>query len=472
MILKSLNIILISLKNLIVIDYQIVNTIIKIIKKLLSILKTIIIFFLLLKIGYSLEIDIKETIPESNKIVAFVNKKIITQHELDLKLLAVEYNLKKQKVSKPNLKKLTTQVLNEMIMRQILLDTADKSGIKITTSETALALNKILKDKNITLDQFKNELKEQNSNFKSFYKELEEEIIIEKLTEREVSQKILISKDEVMRVYNTKVYQNKEDFHLASININIPENSSLLVVKQKEKLINNIYERLKNKEDFNKLSIEYSEGSNALSAGDIGWKTSLSMPPALFQQLKNMKIGDFTKVIKIADEFYIFKLLEVRKHNMPDIEKQYHIRHILIKVSEHVSEKTALNKINKLRANIIKNKDQNSINKAFIKNATAYSQDTSSFNQGDIGWISDGDTVANFENAFKGLQIGEISQPVRTVFGWHLIQVLEIRDNDVRKDKEMADIKQELYQAKFQQNYQNWLELLKNSSYIKYETNI
>ena len=157
---------------------------------------------------------------------------------------------------------------------------------------------------------------------------------------------------------------------------------------------------------------------------------------------------------------------------MPDIEKQYHIRHILIKVSEHVSEKTALNKINKLRANIIKNKDQNSINKAFIKNATAYSQDTSSFNQGDIGWISDGDTVANFENAFKGLQIGEISQPVRTVFGWHLIQVLEIRDNDVRKDKEMADIKQELYQAKFQQNYQNWLELLKNSSYIKYETNI
>ncbi len=407
-------------------------------------------------------------VSNSNKIVAFVNKKIITEHELYLKLIEVEYNLQEQKITNPDKSNLIKQVLNEMIMHQVLLDNADRYGVKVTDSEISQALAKLLQDKKLTIDEFKNNLIKKQSSFDIFYKELKEEITIEKLTQKEISQKISVTNDEVMRIYNTQVYQNKQDFHLANITINIPENASSELISQKENLANNIYRRLQAKEDFNKLTMEYSEGSNALKAGDIGWRSSLSMPPVLFAQLQNMKPGDFTPVMKFADNFYIFKLLEIRQHNMPNLVKQYHVRHILIKVSEYSSEQEALDKISKLRSDILQNKEQKAINKAFGDSARSYSQDTSSINGGDIGWISTGDTVANFENSVIKAQLGEISQPVRTVFGWHIIQVIAVRNNDLRKDKEIADIKQELYQAKWQQNYQNWIELLKNSAYIKY----
>ena len=320
----------------------------------------------------------------------------------------------------------------------------------------------------MSLDDFKKDLLTKNSTFENFYQDIKEQLAIEKLTQREVAQKISISNDEVMRIYNTQVYQNKQDFHLANITINIPENATPEIIVQKQSLANNIYKRLQAKEDFNQLTTEYSDGNNALKSGDIGWRSSLSMPPILSSQLQMMKPGDFTPVMKFADNFYIFKLLEIRQHNMPNLVKQYHVRHILVKVSEYNSEQESLAKITKIKADILSNKEKNAIDKVFGDAARSYSQDTSSVNGGDIGWITTGDTVANFENTVLTAKVGEISEPVRTVFGWHIIQVVEVRNNDLRKDKEIADIKQELYQSKWQQAYQSWLESLRNSAYVKY----
>lgn len=404
----------------------------------------------------------------SNSIIAIVNKKIITKHELMIKINEVQSNLAEQNIANIDNQNLTKQVLNDMVMRKILLDNADRYGIKVTEHEVTQGIEKVLQDKKTSLDEFKIKLAARNSSFDSFYQDIKEQIAIEKLTQREVSQKIFVSNDEVMRIYNTQVYQNKQDYHLANISIHLPDNASPDIIAQKETLANNIYHRLQNKEDFNKLTTEYSDGNNALRAGDIGWRSNLSMPPILSAQLQNMKIGDVTPVMKFADNFYIFKLLEIRQHNMPNLVKQYHVKHILIKVSEYSSEQEALLKITQIKNNIAKNKEKIAIDKAFGDAARSYSQDTSSVNGGDIGWISAGDTVANFENTVITAKVGDISEPVRTVFGWHIIQVIEVRNNDMRKDKEIADIKQELYQAKWQQAYQNWLDSLKNSAYVKY----
>jgi peptidyl-prolyl cis-trans isomerase SurA len=291
---------------------------------------------------------------------------------------------------------------------------------------------------------------------------------MEKLKQREVDGRIIVNDDEVNRVLNSEAYKTRVDHHLAMISITIPEQATADMINQKKNIANSAYAELKSGISFDKVAVKYSNAPNALSGGDLGWRSSAALPPIIADGLKNLPIGGYTNVIKLPVGFFIFKVSEIKKHGTIQIVKQYHVRHILIKVNENTSDDEASQKITDIKARLDKdNNDPTKLNSDFIKFAKQYSEDTSSINGGDIGWVSRGDTVPQFEQTILKTPIGAISNPVRTPFGWHILQVLGIRDSNQTNDREKSDIRMELRDNKATMMYAQWMRDIREMAYVK-----
>ncbi|HLX53809.1 MAG TPA: peptidylprolyl isomerase, partial [Aquella sp.] len=348
------------------------------------------------------------------------------------------------------------------------LDMAQRSGIKTNDIEINDALNNMAKSQNITVDVLKSNLAKQGMTYDEFRDQLQKQIIMEKLKQREVDGRIVVNDDEVNRILNSEAYKTRIDYHLAMISITIPEQATADILRQKQILANNAYNELKSGVSFDKVAVKYSNAPNALTGGDLGWRSSAALPPIISNSLKDLPIGGYTNVIKLPVGFFIFKVSETKKHGTIQIVKQYHVRHILIKVNENTSDDEAQQKITEIKSKLDKDKaDPAKLSSDFVKLAKQYSEDTSSINGGDLSWVSRGDTVPAFEQVIMKTPVGVVSNPVRTPFGWHILQVLEVRDSNQTNDREKADIRQELRENKGTMMYTQWLRDIREMAYVK-----
>jgi len=403
-----------------------------------------------------------------NKVVAFVNKGVITSNQVDAMVNQTLQTFKQKGITNPNINDIRSKVIDQLIMQQIQLDMAQRSGIKTNDIEINDALNNMAKSQNITVDVLKNNLAKQGTTYDESRNQLQKQIIMEKLKQREVDGRIVVNDDEVNRILNSEAYKTRIDYHLAMISITIPEQATADILRQKQNLANSAYSELKSGVSFDKVAVKYSNAPNALTGGDLGWRSSAALPPIISNSLKDLPIGGYTNVIKLPVGFFIFKVSETKKHGTIQIVKQYHVRHILIKVNENTSEDEAGQKIAEIKAKLDKDKgDPAKLNTDFIKYAKQYSEDTSSINGGDISWVSRGDTVPAFEQTIMKTPIGVVSNPVRTPFGWHILQVQEVRDSNQTNDREKADIRQELRENKGTMMYAQWLRDIREMAYVK-----
>lgn len=403
-----------------------------------------------------------------NKIVVFVNKSVITSNQVSALMAQALQTFKQKGVVNSNLNYVRDRVIDQLIMQQIQLDLAERTGIKTNDLEINTAISNMAKSQNVSVDGLKSKLAQQGLSDKDFRKQLKQQILMEKLKQREVDGRIIVNDDEVNRVLKSEAYKNRVDYHLAMISVNLPEQSTVDIINQKQAIANQAYEELKSGMVFDKVAVKYSNAPNALSGGDLGWRSSAALPPIIADSLQYLAIGEYTKVIKLPVGFFIFKITEKKKHGTVQIVKQYHVRHILIKVNENTSDNEAYQKITDLRAKLDKESgSQDKLNTDFIKYAKQYSDDASSIDGGNIGWVSSGDTVPAFEQAILHTPIGALSNPVRTSFGWHILQVLALRDSNQTKDLEMASIRQELRDNKATMMYTQWLRDIRKLAYIK-----
>jgi peptidyl-prolyl cis-trans isomerase SurA len=402
-------------------------------------------------------------------VAAFVNKNIITENQLDQRIAQDMLRLKAQRLSNIEFSKdFRQQTLNTMITEYIQLDLVNKYGIKTNDEEINDAINSIAENKHMSLNQLLDELKSQGTSFDTFRTQVKQQILFEKLKYQEVDSKIWISDEDINRLLTSASYKNAINYNISYIMINADSSHN----DQREKIAQDAYNALI-KHSFAQVAMKYSDAPNALGGGDLGWKSNTSLPPYIVDELNKLEPGEHTKIIKLPIGFFIFKLNDIKRSGMQQIVKQYHVRHILVKINEINSENSAYQKILHIKQRIDDQLSGNlhstpaDIEQVFSKYAREYSSDTSSVRDGDIGWISAGDLVPNLERAIFKAPLNTVMGPIRTNFGWHLFVVVEVRDTNLTADKAKHDARMELFHTREMLAYMEWLISIRKAAYVK-----
>ncbi|MGC2457992.1 MAG: peptidylprolyl isomerase [Gallionellaceae bacterium] len=399
-----------------------------------------------------------------DKIVAIVNDDVITRHELDDKIDTVVHQLKKQGTALPAPEVLEKQILDRMVMDMLQLQLAKETGVRVDDAQLDKAMQRIAQENNISsLAEFRTKLEQDGVDFKKFREEIRSEIIASRLREREVDSKIVVSDNEIDNYLATQARQpgRNEEYQLAHILVLVPEQASAEKIQASRERAEQALAQLRGGAEFAQVAAGFSDAKDAMQGGALGWRPTDRIPILFLDALQKMHPGDVSEVLRGPNGFHIIKLLEKRSKDAPVMVTQTHARHILIKTSEAVPENEAKNRLLEIKKRIDAGED-------FGELAKRYSEDGSAAQGGDLGWISPGDTVPEFETAMNALKDGQISDPVQTGFGWHLIQVLERRNADISEEQKRQQARAAIHSFKSDEAYQDWLRQLRDRAYIEY----
>lgn len=400
---------------------------------------------------------------EADRIVAVVNDEVITLHELRSRLDSALSQLKRQGTPLPSQEVLERQMLDRMVTDKVQIQFAKENGIRIEDAQLDMALNRIAANNNLSLDAFRRALEKDGIPFVKFREEIRQEMMIARLRDREVENKLLISEGEIDNyLAGASAGGAAEEFQVAHILVRSPEAASPEQLQKLRAKAEQIVERLNRGEDFAQVAAAYSDAPDALKGGDLGLRPLDRLPTIFADVVGKMKPGQISAILKSPNGFHIIKLVAKKGGAALPPVQQTHARHILIKVNEVVSEAEAKRKLLAVKERLDHGGD-------FAELARLYSQDGTAPKGGDLGWLYPGDTVPEFERAMDSLKPGETTaQPVQSMFGWHLIQVLERRVQDVSQDRARALARQALRERKSDEAYQDWLRQLRDRAYVEY----
>ncbi len=402
-----------------------------------------------------------------DRIVAIVNDEIITGNELQIRLKVAEAQLKRQNIALPAPVVLRRQVLERMIIDRAQLQMAKETGVRVDDATVNAAIARIAETNGMTLPQFRERLDKEGITFPRFRDDVRDDIVMSRLRDREVDSKVQIGEGEVDNFLAEKagVEQNSTEFNIAQILLRVPENASASAIEEVRKRAEDLAEQVRGGGDFAKLAASFSAGPEALSGGELGWRTADRLPTLFLDAVKNLKQGELGPIVRSPGGFHVLKLAGKRsavegKLASGPIE-QTRVRHILLRVSEVAPEADVLRRLTDLRERVAKGGQD------FAQLARLHSVDPSATRGGDLGWIYPGDTVPEFERAMTKLKIGEVSEPVQSPFGWHLIQVQERRTEESPMERNRFAARQALRDRKADEAYQEWLQQLRDRTYVE-----
>jgi len=401
-----------------------------------------------------------------DRIVAIVNDKIITQLELNEEVRITMRQLSQQGTPLPPRSVLERQVLERMIMSRILQQEASRTGIRVSDTQLNSALERIAADSKLTLEQFQAAMQAEGIDFQSFREKIRGEIQIARLKEREVDNKISVSEAEIdgyLRNEENKSGPEKDaEYLVAHILVLVPEGAGPDEIAEKRNVTDDALKQLKTGTAFAQVAAAVSDAPDALEGGSLGWRSPSRLPELFLDSVSNMRVGDVSEVLRSPNGFHIVKLVDKRGSETQIIVKQTHARHILIRLNEIVSESDALQRLSDIKRRVELGGEN------FSELARQYSDDASAAKGGDLGWLSPGDTVPEFERAMDDLQPGQISDPVRTAFGFHLITVIERRDEDLSEERQRLMARQAIRLRKADAAYQDWIRQQRDKAYVEY----
>ncbi len=365
-------------------------------------------------------------------IAVVVNDEVITKQELEARLRSVEGRLKKQKVELPPRADLQRQLLERMIAERAQLQLAKENGIRIDDLMLDRAILRIAEQNKLSVQAFRNQLEKEGYTFAAFREEIRDEITLQRLREREVESKLQVSESEVDNYMAEQALHAKstQEFNLAQILVRLPENASSEQIASRRARAEDVMRQLRTGAEFNKIAATYSDAADALTGGEIGWRNLDRLPQLFVDAVQELKEGQISAIVKSPNGFHILKVVGKRSQAQDAAAgavQQTHARHILIRVTQVVSSAEAKRKLLDLTERL-KNKAAK-----FEDLARQFSNDGSAAKGGDLGWLYPGDTLPEFETAMNKLAIGEISDPIETNYGVHLIEVLERKSDDVSK---------------------------------------
>lgn len=403
---------------------------------------------------------------EIDRILVVVNNDVITQGEFTSQYNTIRRQLRLAHRPLPPEAALKKQVLEKMIMDHIQLQYAKRTGIKATKDEVDHAVAQIAARNKLTVAQLHEALAHDGIKYDEFRNNIRDQLTIRKLIDRDINERVKVSDSEIDNfLMNAKKNGDMDtEYNVSRIFIGIPESATADVIAAAKRRADDLLAKLRHGMDFQRAAIEYSQGQEALQGGHLGWKKAGQLPDLFLRALKKMKAGEISGVLRSPNGFHILRLDAVRGGNHAQSIVQTHVRHILIRPTAVMSVQQATRELEQLRERIL-------AGESFAALAKAHSDDVaSSVNGGDLGWVNPGTMVPEFERAMDKLKPGQISEPVRTRFGVHLIQVLGRRKVDVTKTLERADARRQIHERKAKELYEQWLRQLRDEAYVNYHT--
>jgi peptidyl-prolyl cis-trans isomerase SurA len=398
-----------------------------------------------------------------NTIVAVVNDDVIMSSELDAATRAVTRQLNEKNTPIPDRAVLEKQVLDKLVLESLQLQLATANGITVDDSALNSEIKDLAEQNGVSLTEFRNILERDGYSYQDFREDMRKQLTIMRVRQQMVASQVKVNDQEIDNLLATlKTSGNSGvEYHLGHILIEIPEAASPGEIQATEALANNTLKRLRDGADFAEVAIAESDSQTALEGGDLGWRTLGQLPAMFLDTVRTMQVGDVSDLIRSSGSFHIIKLLGKRGDERHLVE-QTRVRHILIKPDEVNSEEETRIRIEQLELRLRGGED-------FATLALANSQDTlSAAKGGDLGWVNQGDTVPEFEEAMNKLEPGEISKPVKTDFGWHLIQVQERRTHDSTEEYERSKVRNLIRAKKYEEELFLWLRRLRDESYVEY----
>lgn len=401
-----------------------------------------------------------------DQIAAVVNSEVITRGELEQRVRAAQQQLRKQGIPMPARDLLEKQMLDRMVTDRALLQHAKESGVRVDPAQVERAIQRIASQNNLSQDELRSALTRDGISFERFRENIHNDILMTRARERQVESKLNVSEAEIdAYLQNQATLGKDEEFNLAHILIAVPENASPEQIQLKRARAQEVLTELEKGGDFAQLSASHSDAPNALQGGELGWKNAGQIPSLYLDALRKLQAGQIGELIKSPNGFHIIKLLDKRSNNTPTIITQTRARHILIKPSELTSEADAITRLTQIRERI----EQGGAK--FEDLARQYSEDIGSASKGgELNWTNPGDTVPEFERAMNALKPGELSPIAQSPFGWHIIQVLERREQDVTQERQRLLARKAIRDRKSDEAFEDWVRQVRDQAYVELRT--
>jgi len=414
----------------------------------------------------SLTVSQANTITPLNRIVAIVNDNVITETELETKLRIIHQQIAQRGTQPPPINILKTQVLERLITDEIQLQLAGSTGIRISDDILNRTVSRLAASNKLTIDQFRLAIEKDGFSFSQFREDIRNELTIRRLHERQIVQRTHVSGTEIEQFIldeEDKSDTNKE-YRLGHILIALPETPTPEEVATAREKAEMIISKLEQSADFSQLAISYSDGQQALEGGNLGWRKGNQLPTLFAKTVPRLAPGETSEIIRGPNGFHLIKLIETKggdKH----IAEQTSARHILIKTNTLIDDNAAAAQLAEYRDRILGGED-------FSLIAKEHSDDLGSASKGgELGWANPGEMVPAFEGVMNSLKPGEISTPFKSAFGWHIIEVLGRRKQDVTDEIKRRKAQQILHQRKVEQDTESWLLRLRDEAYVDIRLN-
>lgn len=428
-------------------------------------------------------------------IAAVVNKHVITLRQVQVEALAAEAQLKHQNIAVPDSQTLRRQVLQRMITEELLRQEAERLNIQVTDASAQQAAEVIAQRNRISLDQLRAEIERSGLSWNEYLKQLRQEVRVDQLRQRTVDRNIFISDADIDAFLKTQERRSgmgalaqrgqtqqtaPRVLGLAQILVAVPEGASSSETQQLRRKAEEIFARLRGGADFAALAASSSDAPEALQGGDLGVRPPEGWPDLFLQATQNVQAGGVTDIFQSGNGFHILKVItrgdqpqqqaqqpapganNMQPPPMPEgpmMVTQTHARHILVKITPAMTEARALERLKQLSQRI-------AMGESFEELARLYSEDSSAPQGGDLGWVNPGETVPAFEQAMNALQPGQVSEPVLSQFGWHLIRVEERREKDMEDEYRRMQARQVLFQRRVEPAFEDWINQLRGQAYI------
>jgi peptidyl-prolyl cis-trans isomerase SurA len=398
-----------------------------------------------------------------DRIVAVVNNEAITASSLEARVDQIRRQFSRRGDRLPPDDILRRQVLERLVAESVQAQRASETGLRIDDETLARAIERIAESNQLSVPAFRAALEGDGVSWDGFRENIRREMLITRLRERDVDSRVVVTDAEVDNfLKNNPDAGDGTEYNLAHILIGAPEAASPEQLQALMARAEQVRQRALAGEDFAVLAAEASNAPDALQGGAIGWRGPKAIPALFAQALEQMKPGEVSPVLRSSAGFHLVKLYEVRgSQDAVEMVEQTRVSHILVKTSEVVSDDDARLRLETLRTRIVNGE-------SFEDLARANSADLSAAKGGEIGWVYPGDTVPEFEHAMNALQPGELSQPVKSPFGWHLIRVDERRKEDVSEQRKRAVVRNSLRQRKIEDAYEDWLRQLIGGAHVDY----
>ncbi|EDW4629486.1 peptidylprolyl isomerase SurA [Salmonella enterica subsp. enterica] len=403
-----------------------------------------------------------------DKVAAVVNNGVVLESDVDGLMQSVKLNAGQAGQQLPDDATLRHQILERLIMDQIILQMGQKMGVKITDEQLDQAIANIAKQNNMTMDQMRSRLAYDGLNYSTYRNQIRKEMIISEVRNNEVRRRITVLPQEVDALAKQIGTQNdaSTELNLSHILIALPENPTSEQVNDAQRQAESIVEEARNGADFGKLAITYSADQQALKGGQMGWGRIQELPGIFAQALSTAKKGDIVGPIRSGVGFHILKVNDLRGQSQSISVTEVHARHILLKPSPIMNDQQARLKLEEIAADIKSGKT------TFATAAKEYSQDPGSANQGgDLGWATPDIFDPAFRDALTKLHKGQISAPVHSSFGWHLIELLDTRKVDKTDAAQKDRAYRMLMNRKFSEEAATWMQEQRASAYVKILSN-